>query len=91
MFVVVHTHVRECPCHIGEQFIHDARVTAGEEYKEISVDLDKHWGAMQPVDLLVVLGFGAGHVVVLVPNEYDAEHVSRHPAKLIPGVRGFVN
>ena len=48
MIVVVHTPVRECPCHIGEQFIHDARVTAGEEYKEISVDLDKRWERFSP-------------------------------------------
>ena len=83
MIVDVHTHVWECPCHIGEQFIHDARVTAGEGYKDIHVDLDKHWEAMQPVDRAVVLGFRARHVGVLVPNEYVAEYVSRHPDKLI--------
>lgn len=83
MIVDVHTHVWECPCHIGEQFIHDARVTAGEGYKDIHVDLDKHWEAMQTVDRAVVLGFRARHVGVLVPNEYVAEYVSRHSEKLI--------
>jgi predicted TIM-barrel fold metal-dependent hydrolase len=83
MIVDVHTHVWECPCHIGEQFIHDARRTAGEGYKDISVDLDKHWEAMQPADRAVVLGFRARHVGVLVPNEYVAEYVSRHPERLI--------
>lgn len=83
MIVDVHTHVWETPCHIGEQFIHDARVTAGEAYKDIGVDLGKHWGAMQAVDRAVVLGFRARHVGVLVPNEYVAEYVGRHPERLI--------
>lgn len=83
MIVDVHTHVWECPCHIGEMFIHDARVTAGAGYKDIHVDLDRHWEAMQPVDRAIVLGFRARHVGVLVPNEYIAEYVAKHPEKLI--------
>lgn len=83
MIVDVHTHVWECPCHIGEEFIHDARVTAGATYKDISVDLNKHWEAMQAVDRAVVLGFRARHVGVLVPNEYVAEYVGHHPERLI--------
>jgi predicted TIM-barrel fold metal-dependent hydrolase len=83
MIVDVHTHVWEAPCHIGEQFIHDAKVTAGEGYKDISVDLNRHWEAMQAVDRAVVLGFRARHVNVLVPNEYVAEYVAKHPDRLI--------
>jgi predicted TIM-barrel fold metal-dependent hydrolase len=83
MVVDVHTHVWESPCHIGEHFIADARTVAGEGYQDISVDLDKHWDAMQPVDRAVVLGFRARHVGVLVPNEYVAEYVGKHPEKLI--------
>ena len=83
MIVDVHTHVWECPCHIGETFIHDARVTAGAGYKDIHVDLGRHWDAMQPVDRAIVLGFRARHVGVLVPNEYVAEYVGKHPEKLI--------
>ncbi|HXR75938.1 MAG TPA: amidohydrolase family protein [Bryobacteraceae bacterium] len=83
MIVDVHTHVWECPCHIGEKFIADARRTAGESYKDISVDLDKHWEAMQAVDRAVVLGFRARHVGVLVPNEYVAGYVALHPERLI--------
>ncbi|WP_321474918.1 amidohydrolase family protein [uncultured Paludibaculum sp.] len=83
MIVDVHTHVWECPCHIGERFVHDAKVTAGDGYKDIHVDLDKHWAAMEPVDRAIVLGFRARHVGVLVPNEYVAEYVGRHPEKLI--------
>lgn len=83
MIVDVHTHVWECPCHIGEAFIADAKVTAGEGYKDIHVDLDRHWEAMQPVDHAIVLGFRARHVGVLVPNEYVADYVGKHPEKLI--------
>ena len=83
MIVDVHTHVWECPCHIGESFIADARAVAGSGYKDIAVDLDKHWEAMQAVDKAVVLGFRARHVGVLVPNEYVADYVGRHPDKLI--------
>ena len=83
MIVDVHTHVWECPCHIGESFIADAKVTAGDGYKDIHVDLGRHWEAMQPVDRAIVLGFRARHVSVLVPNEYVAEYVGRHPEKLI--------
>jgi predicted TIM-barrel fold metal-dependent hydrolase len=79
MIVDVHTHFRECPCPIGEEFIHDARVTAGAGCKDNSVDLDKHWEAMQAV----VLGFRARDVGVLVPNEYVAGCVHRHPERLI--------
>jgi predicted TIM-barrel fold metal-dependent hydrolase len=63
--------------------MHDARVTAGDAYKDIHVDLDEHWEAMQAVDRAVVLGFRARHVGVLVPNEYVAEYVGRHPERLI--------
>ena len=83
MIVDVHTHVWECPCHIGESFIHDARVTAGAGYKDIHVDLGRHWEAMQPVDRAIVLGFRARHVGVLVPNEYVAEYAGKHSEKLI--------
>lgn len=83
MIVDVHTHVWETPCHIGEEFIHDAKVTAGQGYKDISVDLDKHWDAMQAVDRAVVLGFRARHVGVLVPNEYVADYAAKHPDRLI--------
>jgi predicted TIM-barrel fold metal-dependent hydrolase len=80
MIVDIHTHVWECPCHLGEQFPADARAVGGGD---IAVDLNEHWKAMQPVDRAVVLGFRARHVGVLVPNEYVAEYVKQHPEKLI--------
>ncbi len=64
MIIDVHTHIWESPCHIGEQFIADAKSVSGEHYKDIAVDLDEHWRAMQSVDRAVVLGFRASHVGV---------------------------
>ena len=83
MIVDVHTHVWETPAHLSEAFIEDAKAAAGAAYKPIEVDLDEHWKAMEPVDRAIVLGFRARHVGVLVPNEYVAEYVGRHPEKLI--------
>jgi predicted TIM-barrel fold metal-dependent hydrolase len=83
MIVDVHTHVWERPAHLGDEFIADAKAAAGAAYNDIAVDLDEHWRAMEPVDRAIVLGFRARHVGVLVPNEYVAEYVGRHPEKLI--------
>ena len=83
MIVDVHTHVWERPAHLSEAFIEDAKAAAGAGYKPIEVDLDEHWRAMEPVDRAIVLGFRARHVGVLVPNEYVAGYVDRHPEKLI--------
>jgi predicted TIM-barrel fold metal-dependent hydrolase len=83
MIVDVHTHVWERPAHLSDAFIEDAKAAAGAAYKPIEVDLDEHWKAMEPVDRAIVLGFRARHVGVLVPNEYVAEYVGRHPEKLI--------
>jgi predicted TIM-barrel fold metal-dependent hydrolase len=83
MIVDVHTHVWEEGTHIDESFVRDARLAAGNPDLRIGVDLDAHWTAMAPVDRAVVLGFRARHVGVLVPNEYVASYVARHPEKLI--------
>ncbi len=83
MIVDVHTHVWERPAHLSETFIQDARIAAGNPDLQIAVDLDAHWAAMAPVDRAIVLGFRARHVGVLVPNEYVASYVDRHPEKLM--------
>ena len=83
MIVDVHTHVWEHPAHLGDTFVQDARIAAGNPDLEIAVNLDAHWAAMAPVDRAIVLGFRARHVGVLVPNEYVAAYVDRHPEKLI--------
>jgi predicted TIM-barrel fold metal-dependent hydrolase len=83
MIVDVHTHVWERPAHLSDTFVRDARITARNANLEIAVDLDEHWAAMAPVDHAIVLGFRARHVGVLVPNEYVASYVTRHPEKLI--------
>lgn len=74
MIVDIHTHVWEPP-HIGEKFAEDARITSGNPNFRIAVDLNEHWAAMAPVDRVVVLGFRASHVGVVVPNEYVMSYV----------------
>lgn len=82
MIVDCHTHVGEA-AHISEQFIADARKASGNANQQLVVDLHQHWQAMKAVDRAVVLGFRAHHVGYVVPNEYVAEYVNRHPEKLI--------
>lgn len=83
MIVDCHTHVWEYPGHISDRFIADARAVGGSGYRDISVRLDEHLQAMQPVDRAIVLGFRARHVGVLVPNEYVAGYVKQHAPRLI--------
>src|SRR5687767_12237795 len=83
MIVDIHTHVWEEGTHIAPSFVSDAQRTAGNPSLRVGVDLDEHWAAMAPVDKAVVLGFRARHVGVVVPNEYVAAYVARHPEKLI--------
>jgi len=61
----------------------DARAASGNPQQQLVVSLDDHWRAMQDADRAVVLGFRAHHVGYVVPNEYVAEYVARHPEKLI--------
>lgn len=82
MIVDCHTHVGE-PAHISPRFVADARAASGNPQQQLVVSLDDHWRAMQDADRAVVLGFRAHHVGYVVPNEYVAEYVARHPEKLI--------
>ncbi len=82
MIVDCHTHVGD-RTHISEQFVADARTASGNPDQELVVDLEAHWEAMQAADRAIVLGFRARHVGYVIPNEYIAAYVSRHPEKLV--------
>jgi hypothetical protein len=82
MIVDCHTHVGE-PEHLSRQFVADARMASGNPKQELAVNLDDHWEAMKAVDKAVVLGFRAHHVGYVIPNEYVASYVRKHPEKLI--------
>lgn len=82
MIVDCHTHIGD-HTHISEQFVADARAASGNPNQQLVVDLDKHWNAMEAADRAIVLGFRAHHVGYVIPNEYVAEYVNRHPEKLV--------
>jgi predicted TIM-barrel fold metal-dependent hydrolase len=71
------------PAHFSKQFIADARTASGNPNQQLTVDLDSHFKAMEPADKAIVLGFRAKHVGYVVPNEYVADYVNRHPNKLV--------
>ncbi|MGH9630152.1 MAG: amidohydrolase family protein, partial [Bryobacteraceae bacterium] len=60
-----------------------ARAASGNPRQQLVVDLNEHWKAMGPVDRAVVLGFRAHHVGYVIPNEYIASYVKKHPEKLV--------
>ena len=76
-----HARVGAAGAHRARRSSMTRRSTAGNPDLEIAVDLDAHWAAMAPVDRAIVLGFRARHVGVLVPNEYVAAYVDRHPGE----------
>ena len=82
MIIDCHTHVGEA-AHLSRQFVADARTAAGDPNLQFAVNLDEHWSAMTVTDRAIVLGFRAHHVGYVVPNEYVAEYVKRHPDKLL--------
>jgi hypothetical protein len=53
----------------------------GDKYKETTLP-EEHWEHVKDIDGAVVLAFDAAATGTVVPNEYVAEYVSRHPGKL---------
>lgn len=84
MIVDCHTHVWK-RAHWTEEAQKDAlRVIRDPCLLETTAE--QHWQAMQAVDKAIVFGFSARHTGLVVPNDFVADYVSRHPEKLI----GFV-
>ena len=81
MIVDCHTHVA-APEHHAPEFVEDLQRSWGEVPWSAST-LDDHWAAMEPVDVAVVLALDAPASGYVVPNDYVAAHVARHPDKLI--------
>ncbi len=82
MIVDCHTHIGD-HTHVSKTFVEDARRASGNPNLNLVVDLDEHWKAMQAADRAIVLGFRAHHVGYVIPNEYVADYVNKHPEKLI--------
>lgn len=76
-----HTHVGE-PEHVSEQFLEDARRAWGQDLR-FPPSLEDHLEATSGVRRAVVLGFRAGASGFVVPNDYVAAYVGRHPGRFV--------
>jgi len=81
MIVDCHTHVwrRE---HWSEELARES-VRARARPATIDIKPEAHWEAVRPVDKAIVFGLYARHVGLVVPNDFVAQYVARHPEKLI--------
>jgi uncharacterized protein len=89
----LHTHVWDVDAHLTEGF----RRVIGESFRATPTgvstdgdrvlcppaDPDRHWRACQQAEKTVVVAFDMGHAGAVVPNEYVASYVQRHPDRLI--------
>lgn len=75
-----HTHVFG-PGHVGGATLAAAKRAWGEETELIALP-EKHWDCVKNGDGAIVLAFDAPATGFVVPNEYVAEYVSKHPGKL---------
>ena len=79
----------DCHTHVGAAEHYSAGFTADLARCWPEVEMighaapDQHWQAMHQVDRVIVLAFDAPAAGIVVPNEYVADYVSRHPGKLI--------
>jgi uncharacterized protein len=75
-----HTHVSASE-HLSDEF----KEQGARAWGDLRLDraLDEHWAAMAGVDRAVVLGFRASASGWVIPNEFVAQYVRRHPEKLI--------
>lgn len=81
MIVDCHTHVFEAQ-HVTEEYLAEVRRVWGERAWR-TVELEQHWRDMEPVDRAIVLAFQGPQSGMVVPNQYVADYVRRHPDKLI--------
>lgn len=80
MIFDAHTHLFG-PGHVGGSFLSDAKRAWGDGY-ELQTTPEQHWEAYREVDGAIVLAFHCPATGVVVPNEYVAEYVGRHPGRL---------
>jgi predicted TIM-barrel fold metal-dependent hydrolase len=76
-----HTHVAE-PEHVTAAFVEDARRSWGQDLV-FPASLDDHLRATSVAHRAIVLGFRARATGFVVPNDYVAAYVSRHPDRFV--------
>lgn len=75
-----HTHVFG-PGHVGGTFLADAKRAWGDSY-ELLATPEQHWETMKETEGAIVLAFNCPATGVVVPNEYVAAYVGKHPGFL---------
>lgn len=79
--------VSDCHTHIGadEHFSGAFRADMERSWSEVgwAGTPEQHWEAFAGVDRAIVLAFDAPAVGFVVPNEYVAGYVARHPDRLV--------
>jgi predicted TIM-barrel fold metal-dependent hydrolase len=81
--VDVHTHVWECPGHVGPMSVEENRRVFGGSV-EMHIDPDEHDRVMREgTEVAVVFGLQAAYNDVWVPNEYVAEYVARDRGRFV--------
>jgi uncharacterized protein len=68
--------------HWGEEIALESARALGRAI-DLNVKWQDHEQAMKPVDKAIVFGLRAGHVGLVVPNDYVAAYVASNPHKLI--------
>jgi uncharacterized protein len=81
LIVDCHTHIWHAE-HWSEEMNREATIARGAP-AHIHITEEEHWAAMQPADRAVVFGFRCSHLGLVVPNEFVAAYVNKHPEKLI--------
>lgn len=88
MIVDCYTHFWDSPSQLGPASARGGRLFTGHRPDGGAAPLnnagpDRHVQAGKPVDLTIVVGFVSAHLEAKIPNERVAEHVNRHPERLI--------
>lgn len=81
MIVDCHTHIWHAH-HWSGEMTREASIARGAP-AQVHITEEEHWTAVRPVDRAIVLGFRAVHTGLVIPNDFIAAYVARHPEKLI--------
>lgn len=81
MIVDCHTHVWRAE-HWSQEMARESTRARGYA-ADLDIEWEAHWQAMQVVDKAIVFGLRAKHVGLVVPNDFVADYVEKHPEKLI--------
>lgn len=83
----LHSHIWDVDKHLSASFRQrmgaSFQATPAASAQCAAADPTLHWQACQAADKTVVLAFDMGHCGAVVPNEYVAAYVQKHPERLV--------